>query len=291
MTELAKKRVQLIECPRDAMQGIAEFIPTASKIKYLNQLLQVGFHTLDFGSFVSPKAIPQLKDTAEVLRNLKLDETETKLLAIVANARGAVDATEFDEISYLGFPLSISETFQRNNTNASIEEALERLEVIRNICDTSNKELVVYISMAFGNPYSDPWDIAILEHFVDRVVEVGADIVSISDTVGVATKDQIFQIFSMLKEDFPKTPFGAHLHTTPSNWKENIQAAIDAGCHRFDSAMRGFGGCPYAQDDLVGNLATENLLSLVKENGFEPDLEEEAFSKAMDLALEVFPTH
>ncbi|MEN9447084.1 MAG: hypothetical protein RJA25_374 [Bacteroidota bacterium] len=282
------QKVKIIECPRDAMQGIKDFIPTKLKIEYLNALLKVGFHTLDCGSFVSEKSIPQMADTKLIIPKLNLEDTNTKLSVVVANARGAKDASEFDEISYIGYPFSISETFQQRNTNCSIEDSLMRVEEIMNVCECSGQTFVCYISMAFGNPYGDFYDATLVEHWADRLLEVGVTKFSISDTIGVATPELITEIFSILAEDYPEVGFGAHLHTTPSTWKEKVEAAWNAGCTRFDGAIKGFGGCPMATDKLTGNMPTENLLTYFEENKIEHGLDKDAFFEAMSIAKKVF---
>ncbi len=284
--------IRLIECPRDAMQGIVEFIPTEKKIAYINQLLKVGFSTIDFGSFVSPKAIPQMRDTAKVLAGLDLSDTKSELLAIVANKRGAVDAAVFEEISYLGYPFSISETFQLRNTNATIEESLERVKVMQDICVNSNKKMVVYISMGFGNPYGDEWNRDIVHKWVDRLHALDIRILSLSDTIGVSNPESISYLFSQLIPAYPDIEFGAHLHTQPHNWKEKVEAAYANGCKRFDGAIKGYGGCPMAKDDLTGNMATENMISYLKEqDGVVEDLGLDlmAFQEAMIMSNSVFP--
>jgi hydroxymethylglutaryl-CoA lyase len=283
--------LKIIECPRDAMQGLKEFIATETKAAYINQLLKVGFDTIDFGSFVSPKAIPQMRDTADVLRQLELSDTRSRLLAIVANQRGAAEAAQFDEIAYLGYPFSISETFQIRNTNATIEESLVRVQEIQDICLASKKELVVYISMGFGNPYGDPWNVETVVKWVDRLSEMGISILQLSDTIGVSNPANIRYLFnSLIPYYLPKgIEIGAHLHTEPHNWREKVAAAWESGCTRFDGAIKGFGGCPMAEDDLTGNMPTENMLQFFKETGIETGLNEEAFSKGMAMALEVFP--
>lgn len=281
--------IKLIECPRDAMQGLKEFIPTEKKVAYINQLLQVGFDTIDFGSFVSPKAIPQMRDTAEVLSQLELSNTSSKLLAIVANQRGATDAMQFDEITYLGYPFSISETFQLRNTNATIEESLERVQDIQNLCVKHGKELVVYISMGFGNPYGDAWNVEIVQKWVDRLVQLGIKILQLSDTIGVSSPASIAYLFGNLLPHYKQIEIGAHLHTEPHNWQEKIIAAYEHGCQRFDGAIRGFGGCPMAKDDLTGNMPTENMIHYFTNIGEPLGLNEKAFQKAMLLAVEVFP--
>ena len=281
--------MKLIECPRDAMQGIHEFIPTALKISYINQLLKVGFDTIDFGSFVSPKAIPQLRDTAEVLNGLDLSTTNSKLLAIVANQRGATDACTFEEIDYLGYPFSISETFQQRNTNASIEKSLQRVEDIQTLCSNKKKELVVYVSMAFGNPYGDEWNEEVALKWSEKLhQDFGVNIIALSDTIGVSNPDNINKLFSTLIPAFPELEVGAHLHTTPDTWQEKVDAAYTSGCRRFDSAIKGFGGCPMATDDLTGNMATENLLSYFDENGILTSINTEVFTVSMDKSVEVF---
>ncbi|MCB0522709.1 MAG: hydroxymethylglutaryl-CoA lyase [Lewinellaceae bacterium] len=283
--------IKLIECPRDAMQGLKEFIPTETKATYINQLLKAGFDTIDFGSFVSPKAIPQMRDTAEVLAQLDLQYSKTKLLAIVANQRGANDAAQFDEIRYLGYPFSISETFQIRNTNATIEESLERVQDIQDICQGCGKELVVYISMGFGNPYGDAWNAEIVVKWVDRLSAMGINILQLSDTIGVSNPDSIAYLFSNLIPYYqPKgIEIGAHLHTEPHNWKEKIEAAWDNGCTRFDGAIKGFGGCPMAKDDLTGNMPTENMVHFFKNRNLDTGIVWDEFQKGMDMALHVFP--
>ncbi|HTL83422.1 MAG TPA: hydroxymethylglutaryl-CoA lyase [Bacteroidia bacterium] len=279
--------VQLIECPRDAMQGIHDFIPTEKKISYINSILKCGFDTVDFGSFVSPKAIPQLRDTAEVLSKLEL--TKSKLLAIIANVRGAEDAVKFDEISYLGYPFSISETFQLRNTNATIEGSLKRVEEIQQLCMQKNKKLVVYISMAFGNPYGDPWNADIAIQWTKKLSEMGIEIIALADTIGVSNPENINYLFSNIIPEFPKLTIGAHLHTTPDTWKEKVEAAWNSGCRRFDSAIKGFGGCPMATDKLTGNMPTESVLSFLQEKKVESGIDMNNFGKAMAEAGSVFP--
>jgi hydroxymethylglutaryl-CoA lyase len=251
--------LKLVECPRDAMQGIKEFIPTELKIKYINQLLQVGFDTIDFGSFVSPKAIPQMQDTATVLKGLHLSESKSKLLAIIANTRGAEDACQFDEISYLGFPFSISETFQQRNTNSGIQESMARVEEIQDLCQKHNKQLVVYISMAFGNPYGDDWHPDIAIHWSNELSKRGIKILALADTIGCSTPENISHLFRALIPELKDVEFGAHLHSTKEKAQEKITAAYLSGCRRFDSAIHGFGGCPMATDALTGNIATEDI--------------------------------
>ena len=283
--------MKLIECPRDAMQGLTEFIPTATKTAYLNNLLRVGFNTLDFGSFVSPKAIPQLRDTAEVLAGLDLSATQTQLLAIVANRRGAETAVQHSEISYLGFPLSVSETFQRRNTNQSPPEALADVAAMHELCERSGKTLVAYLSMGFGNPYGDAWSPEIVTDFTRQLAALGVRIVALSDTVGASTAATIAPLFSALIPAFPAIEFGAHLHTTPTTWREKVAAAYEAGCRRFDGAIGGIGGCPMAADELTGNMATENLLAYLAEKNVATGLNMAAFAQAQQQAGEVFTAH
>ncbi len=282
--------VKLIECPRDAMQGLHDFIPTQTKADYINQLLKVGFDTIDFGSFVSPKAIPQLKDSADVLSRLDLSSTKSKLLAIVANQRGAIDACSYEEINYLGFPFSISETFQQRNTNSSIEESLKRVANIQNFCTQNHKELVVYISMAFGNPYGDVWNSDIVLEWTEKLANLGIKTIALSDTIGVSNKENISYLFENIIPEFNSIEIGAHLHTTPDTWHEKVDAAYQHGCRRFDGAIKGFGGCPMAKDDLTGNMATENLISYLNENKIETALDLHEFNSAITKALKVFPS-
>jgi len=281
--------MKIIECPRDAMQGIDEFIDTDKKISYINQLLRVGFDTIDFGSFVSPKAIPQLRDTAEVLDGLDMNIGRTKLLAIVANTRGAEDACKFGMISYLGFPLSISETFQKRNTNKSIAEALTTVAEMQDLCVKNGKQLVVYISMGFGNPYGDPYDESIVGQFVEKMNSLGVGIVSLADTIGVSKPAQISKLFTSLSTAFSKMEIGVHLHSNPATAREKIDAAFKSGCKRFDGAIKGYGGCPMAEDDLVGNIATETLVKYLLEQNVPLTMEMDEFSKSIALADTVFP--
>ena len=283
--------MKLIECPRDAMQGLPDFISTAAKTTYLNQLLRVGFDTLDFGSFVSPKAIPQLRDTAEVLAGLDMGSTKTKLLAIVANQRGAETAVQHPEISYLGFPLSVSETFQRRNTNQTTAEALADVAAMHALCERSGKTLVTYLSMGFGNPYGDAWSPEIVTEFTQQLAALGVRIVALSDTIGASTAATIAPLFGALIPAFPGIEFGAHLHTTPNTWREKVAAAYQAGCRRFDGAIGGIGGCPMATDELTGNMATENLLAFLAENGVASGLDAAAFARAREAAAGVFAFH
>jgi len=273
------------------MQGLHEFIPTDKKADYLNQLLRVGFDTIDFGSFVSAKAIPQLRDTVDVLKKLDLSTTRSRLLAIVANTRGAEEAANWDEITYLGFPLSISETFQQRNTNKSIADALKTIEEIQNICKRKNKVLVTYISMGFGNPYGDPYDASIVEHFTNLLSTLEVKIISLADTIGVSKPDQIQYLFKTLVPKFTAIEFGAHLHSNPAKAVEKIEAAYHSGCQRFDGAIKGFGGCPMAEDELVGNLATETILTYLKSENDLPHLDLNEFARSLLLADSVFPKH
>lgn len=280
--------LQLIECPRDAMQGIKEFIDTEKKIKYINQLLKVGFDTIDFGSFVSPNAIPQMQDTAEVLSMLDLSQSKSKLLAIVANVRGAESAVRLSEIDYLGFPFSISENFQMRNTHKSILESEQILKHILDLCYKYDKQLVVYLSMAFGNPYGDPWSVDIVGEWTERLHTMGVQILSLSDTIGSSNADSISYLFSNLIPAYPKIEFGAHLHTHPSAWYDKVHAAYKSGCVRFDGAIQGFGGCPMAKDELTGNMPTEKLISYFTSQKANIDLNVLAFESAHNQASELF---
>ncbi|TKC10791.1 hydroxymethylglutaryl-CoA lyase [Pedobacter polaris] len=280
--------MKLIECPRDAMQGLHNFIPTELKAAYISLLLQVGFDTIDFGSFVSPKAIPQLKDTTEVLAQLDLSNTTTKLLAIVANLRGVEEAVQHNAISYLGFPFSISETFQQRNTNSSIAQSLTTVEEMLNLCDKNQKTAVVYLSMGFGNPYGDEWNIEIVEKWAEELVSRGVKILSLADTTGVSTPEKIKTILPALIEKFKQTEIGIHLHSTPFTRLEKIEAAYNAGCKRFDSALKGFGGCPMATDDLTGNMATEDLISFFQSKGEDLNMDMKKWNEAMLLSSSVF---
>ena len=285
------KKVKIIECPRDAMQGIkTHFISTEYKANYINALLRVGFDTIDFGSFVSPKAIPQMRDTADVLSKLDLSSTQSKLLAIIANVRGANDAAQFEEIDYLGYPFSISENFQMRNTHKTIAESIETLNEILNIANKTNKEVVAYLSMGFGNPYGDPWNVEIVGEWTEKLSKMGVKIVSLSDTIGSSTPEVIEYLFSSLIPKYPQIEFGAHLHTTPTTWKEKVDAAFKAGCHRFDGAIMGFGGCPMATDNLTGNMPTENIIKYLNQNNITTGLNQEAFNQSMIDALKFFPT-
>ncbi|GAB7256763.1 beta/alpha barrel domain-containing protein [Polaribacter sp. OB-PA-B3] len=283
------KKVKIIECPRDAMQGIkSHFIATEQKALYINSLLKVGFDTIDFGSFVSPKAIPQMRDTAAVLSKLDLSKTDSKLLAIIANIRGANDASVFEEIDYLGYPFSISENFQMRNTHKTIAESIETLDAILNIADKSNKEVVAYLSMGFGNPYGDPWNVEIVGKWTEKLSKMGVKILSLSDTIGSSTPDVIEYLFSNLIPEYSNIEFGAHLHTTADKWHEKVNAAFKAGCIRFDGAIKGYGGCPMAKDDLTGNMPTEKLLSYFTTEKAFTNIKPMSFESAYNKALETF---
>ncbi|AUP78080.1 hydroxymethylglutaryl-CoA lyase [Flavivirga eckloniae] len=282
-----QNEVKIIECPRDAMQGIKTFIPTEKKVQYIQSLLRVGFDTIDFGSFVSPKAIPQMVDTAEVLSKLDLSKTTSKLLAIIANTRGANDASTHPEIDYLGYPFSISENFQMRNTHKTIAQSVDTLSEILEIANKSNKEVVVYISMGFGNPYGDPWNVDIVGEWTEKLSKMGVKILSLSDTIGSSNAESIDYLFSNLIPLYPDIEFGAHLHTTPSTWFEKVDAAYKAGCNRFDGAIQGFGGCPMAKDELTGNMPTEKLLSYFTSNK-NNSLNALSFESAFNEASKVF---
>ncbi len=284
-------KVKLIECPRDAMQGIREFIPTEKKAQYIQSLLRCGFDTIDFGSFVSPKAIPQMKDTAEVLSMLDLSKTSSKLLAIVANTRGAEDASKFQEIDYLGYPFSISENFQMRNTHKTIAESVEVLQEILDIAHETDKEVVAYLSMGFGNPYGDPWNVEIVGEWTEKLSAMGVKILSLSDTVGTSTPEIIDYLFSNLIPKYPNIEFGAHLHTTPSKWHEKIDAAYKAGCHRFDGAIQGFGGCPMAKDELTGNMPSERMLSYFNAAKADTNIKMTSFESAYNEASKIFQAY
>jgi len=280
--------MKIIECPRDAMQGIDAFIPTQTKVDYINLLLQAGFDTIDFGSFVSPKAVPQLRDTVEVLSRLDLTGSRSKLLAIVANLRGAIEASKFEEISYLGYPMSISETFQERNTNKSITQSLNILQEIQNECLKSNKELVTYISMGFGNPYGDPYSEEIVLEFAGILATLGIRIISLSDTIGIANKEAIHNLFTGLTSQLKDVEIGCHLHSNPQEVSEKIEAAYLAGCRRFDGAIKGYGGCPMAEDELVGNIATEKILEILHRHDEDTGVDKDVFSKCLIKASSVF---
>ena len=285
--KIGTKKITLVECPRDAMQGWESYIPVDDKVRYLNSLLKVGFDTIDFGSFVSSKAIPQMRDTKEVIEQLQIEPSATKLLAIVANVRGAIEALEYDQITCLGYPFSVSEEFQRRNANSTIEESLIRVEEIQTLCVKNNKKAVIYLSMGFGNPYGEQWNSEIVINYVKRLVDLGIRTMALSDTVGVSNRKNIMHLFERLIPAFPEVEFGAHLHSTNTTWKEKIDACIESGCLRFDSAILGIGGCPMADNKLVGNLATENLVDYfggTAAMGLDP----EAFSESKRIANEIF---
>ncbi len=282
--------MKLIECPRDAMQGLHEYIPADIKAKYINQLLKVGYHTIDAGSFVSPKAIPQMRDTAEVIKMLDMSNTNSELLVITANKRGAETAVQFDEVTYLGFPFSISETFQQRNINSTIQDSLNRLEEVQNLCVQHGKKMVTYFSMAFGNPYGDEWSPHIVAHWAERLLkDYGVKILSLSDTIGTSNPETIDFLFQKLIKEFEEVEIGAHLHTTPDTSFEKIDAAVKSGCIRFDSAIKGYGGCPMAKDDLTGNMPTEHIISYLNNHNYDHGLNEEEFAKSMQMAVEIFP--
>lgn len=281
-------KFKLVECPRDAMQGLHHFVPTDLKSEYLNLLLQVGFDTLDFGSFVSPQAIPQMADTAQVLGKLDITGTSTRLLAIVANLRGMEDAVKYEQINYLGFPFSISETFQQRNTNSSILQSLNTVEKMLSLCDKKNKTAVVYLSMGFGNPYGDEWNYEIVEKWADVLVSKGVNILSVADTVGVSTPEKIRDILPKLIARFANTEIGIHLHSTPAERFEKIEAAYKSGVKRIDSALKGFGGCPMAADDLTGNMATEDVIGYLAAQGENLNLNMDKWNEAMALSGKIF---
>lgn len=281
-------QIKLIECPRDAMQGWKHFIPTDKKIEYLDALLKVGFDTLDFGSFVSPKAIPQMADTREVVGSLQLAVGKTKLLSIIANERGAEEAVVYDQISYLGFPFSISETFQMRNTNSTIEQSLKRVEAIQNLCVKNKKELVIYISMGFGNPYGDPYNEQVVFDWVNKMVDLDINIISLADTVGLASPEQVHRMTKYLVDALPETDIGVHLHSTADNWKSKLDAALTGGCKRYDGALKGIGGCPMANDELVGNMDTELMIPYFEGLNLLEGLNQDAQKEASRLADEIF---
>ena len=285
------EEVKLIECPRDAMQGIKNWIPTDDKVKYIQSLLRCGFDTIDFGSFVSPKAIPQMQDTAQVLEKLDLSHTSSKLLAIVANLRGAKDAVAHQQIDYLGYPFSISENFQMRNTHKTIEQSVGILSEILELADKHNKEVVTYLSMGFGNPYGDPWSAGIVGQWSERLYNMGVRILSLSDTIGSSSPEVIEELFSNLLPAYPEIEFGAHLHTTPSTWHEKIDAAYKAGCRRFDGAIQGFGGCPMAKDELTGNMPTEKMLSYFTAMKADTNINPMSFESAHNEATRLFSKH
>lgn len=281
-------KIKLIECPRDAMQGIKTFIPTHKKIQFIQAILRCGFDTIDFGSFVSPKAIPQMTDTAEVLAGLDLSATQSKLLAIIANTRGAQDAAKYPEIQYLGYPFSISENFQMRNTHKTIAESVETLKKILDIANANDKEVVAYLSMGFGNPYGDPWSVEIVGEWTEKLSGMGVKILSLSDTIGSSTPEVIHYLFSNLIPKYPEIEFGAHLHTTPTTWHEKIDAAYKAGCLRYDGAIQGFGGCPMAKDELTGNMPTEKMISYFTSKKAETNIKMTSFESAYNEATKIF---
>ncbi|MEP2278456.1 hydroxymethylglutaryl-CoA lyase [Maribacter sp.] len=288
---MSNSKIKIVECPRDAMQGIKQFIPTYEKVRYIQSLLGCGFDTIDFGSFVSPKAIPQMVDTAEVLAKLDLSKTDSKLLSIVANVRGAKDAVSYAEVDYLGFPFSISENFQMRNTHKTIAQSVETLQEIFNLADAANKEVVTYISMGFGNPYGDPWNVDIVGEWTEKLAKMGAKILSLSDTVGSSDPENISYLFSNLIPKYPNIEFGAHLHTTPTKWHEKVAAAYESGCRRFDGAIQGFGGCPMAKDDLTGNMPTEKMLSYFTSEKANAGVNWMTFEASYNKATELFTAY
>ncbi|HIB38554.1 hydroxymethylglutaryl-CoA lyase [Mesonia sp.] len=283
--------IKLIECPRDAMQGIKTFIPTEKKVQYIQSLLRCGFDTIDFGSFVSPKAIPQMADTKEVLAQLDLSSTKSKLLAIVANVRGAQDAVVHPEIDYLGYPFSISENFQMRNTHKTIDQSVDILKEILELANRNNKEVVAYLSMGFGNPYGDPWNVEIVGEWTEKLSNLGVKILSLSDTVGTSDAETITYLFSNLIPQYPEIEFGAHLHTTPDSWHEKVNAAYLAGCKRFDGAIQGFGGCPMAKDELTGNMPTEKLVSYFTSQKTDSQIKMGSFEASYNEALKIFKNY
>jgi hydroxymethylglutaryl-CoA lyase len=280
--------IKITECPRDAMQGLHEFVPTNIKAAYINLLLQVGFDTIDFGSFVSPKAIPQLRDTAEVLSRLDLSSTRSKLLAIIANYRGAEEASAYEEITYLGYPFSISETFQLRNTNTTIEQAFDNVKQINELCLAKDKSLLIYLSMGFGNPYGDEWNSGVVQHWAQKMIDEGVGYIALSDTIGIATPEQIGTLYPALTKMSEITSFGLHLHSTPDTWQEKVAAAYEAGCTRFDAALKGYGGCPMAKDELTGNIATENLIAYLLHQNSDLGLDLDKLGEAMEYSGKVF---
>jgi hydroxymethylglutaryl-CoA lyase len=281
--------VKINECPRDAMQGIKQFIPTDKKVAYINALLKVGFDTLDMGSFVSPKWVPQMADTVDVLKQINTEGSKSKLSVIVANMRGAHDAVKYHSITYLGFPFSISETFQHRNTNAGLDKAYETASEMISLCNAHNKQFIAYLSMAFGNPYGDEWSVEVAEKWIKKLQKIGANYIMLSDTIGVADATTIEYFFKNITRIFPGIDFGAHFHTTPTTWKQKIEPAYINGCKRFDGAIKGFGGCPMAKDDLTGNMPTENMVDYFTNKGIDTGLDLDAFAAAMELSKEIFP--
>jgi hydroxymethylglutaryl-CoA lyase len=282
------EQIRITECPRDAMQGFHDFVPTDVKAAYINLLLQVGFDTVDFGSFVSPKAIPQMQDTAEVLSKLDLDKSRSKLLAIIANYRGAEEAANHEEITYLGYPFSISEIFQLRNTNTTLDRAFDSVKQITALCAAKNKTPLIYLSMGFGNPYGDEWNAEIVQQWTEKLVAEGIMHFALSDTIGVATPEQISSLYPALQNAFPQVELGLHLHSTPDTWQEKIAAAYNAGCRKFDTALKGYGGCPMAADELTGNIATENVVAYLLHNNIPLNLDLDKLQEAMDYSVKVF---
>jgi hydroxymethylglutaryl-CoA lyase len=283
--------IKLTECPRDAMQGLVKFVPTELKVQYINSLLKVGFDTIDFGSFVSPKSVPQMSDTVDVIKKLDLYDSDSAILAIVANLKGAEQAVYFDEIDYLGYPFSVSETFQLKNANSTIDQSLSRVDEIYNLCLQTNHEMVIYLSMAFGNPYGDPWDEDIVANWAEKLADIGIDKIALADTVGLSTPESISRLFKAVIPEFSFVEFGAHLHSNPANSYEKIAAAYNAGCRKFDSAIMGFGGCPMAEDTLTGNIATESLLDFLDKKNEDTGLNYEQFEQSKRIAARIFGLH
>jgi hydroxymethylglutaryl-CoA lyase len=288
MPQQTSTAIKITECPRDAMQGLHQFIPTNLKAAYINLLLQVGFDTIDFGSFVSAKAIPQMQDTAAVLKQLDLSTTKSKLLAIIANYRGAEDAAQHPEITYLGFPFSISETFQQRNANSGIDAAFDTVKRIKELCESSNKELLVYLSMGFGNPYGDEWSPELVQQWTEKLVNENIKHIALADTIGIATAKQVNDIYPLLVKQFPATEFGIHLHATPDAWHDKIEAAYQSGCKHFDTALKGYGGCPMAKDELTGNIATENLIGYLQSQNEHLGLDLDKYQEAMEYSVRIF---
>ncbi|HEX3386833.1 MAG TPA: hydroxymethylglutaryl-CoA lyase [Mucilaginibacter sp.] len=280
--------IKITECPRDAMQGLKDFVPTAVKAEYINLLLQVGFDTIDFGSFVSPKVIPQMQDTAEVLKKLDMSGSRSKLLAIIANYRGAEDAAKHEAITYLGFPFSISETFQKRNTNATITEAFETVKYTQELCTSKGKQLLAYLSMGFGNPYGDEWNEDVVAYWAEKLIGEGIQYISLADTIGIADPEQIGKLYSKLSAQFSETILGVHLHSTPNTWPEKVEAAYKSGCKQFDTAIKGYGGCPMAKDELTGNIATENVIGYLQAQNVDLGLDMAKFWEAMEYSGKIF---
>ena len=288
---MAATDIQLTECPRDAMQGLKEFVPTDVKAEYINLLLQVGFDVIDFGSFVSAKAIPQMQDTAEVLKKLDLSGPRSKLLAIIANYRGAEEASRHEEITYLGYPFSISETFQQRNANTGIADAFETVKRIKELTLNHDKKLLVYLSMGFGNPYGDQWSNELVLNWAKNLVAEGIEYISLADTIGIAATGQIKSVYSLLSSNLPNTTLGVHLHSTPDTWREKIEAAYQSGCKRFDTALKGYGGCPMAKDELTGNIATEKVIGYLQQQDLDLGLDSDKLGEAMEYSNRIFTPH